>query len=133
MLFIELFIDYWRWHYTTAIKNIFSIWGDFIWFIWNYFSVGQLTKTLFTPWKRIHEDSPGISELFNLFTSIVITFLMRIVGAVIRTVVIAVGLLLIFIIMAGGILFLVTWIVLPVALAITFAAGVTLLTKNISN
>ncbi len=130
MLLIELFLNYWRWHYSRAILNIILIWKDFIWFLWNYFSIKQLLRTFFVPWKRLREESAGISELFNLFTSVVVTFLMRIIGVIIRSIVIITGLIFILLALAGGVLFLVFWITMPVILTVTLTAGVQMLIKD---
>ncbi|MDO8493499.1 MAG: hypothetical protein Q7S19_03090 [bacterium] len=131
MFLLQLFFDYWRWHYGTAIANILSIWSDFFWFLRSYFSTGRFAGTFFVPWRNIHEDSAGISEFFKLISSVVTAFSMRIIGTTIRLIIMVLGLVSKILLATLGVLFLILWIVMPVALAITFAVGVNLLIKDL--
>ena len=130
MVLIELLINYLRWHYTLAVRNIFLIWSDFVWFLWNYFSIRQLTRTFFVPWRRLGETAVDIFDFFNYFSSIVITFLMRIVGMIVRTLVIITGLISIFLSAIVGLGFLLVWILMPLLLVIIFVVGIKMVIKR---
>ncbi len=128
MLLIQLLANYFIWHYTLAIKNIFLIWGDFVWFLWNYFSIRQLTGTFFFPWKRLGETATDIFDFYNYFFAIVINLLMRIVGIFIRSVVIISGLMGILLMILSGLVFIVAWFFMPFIVIVVLGVGLKLLT-----
>lgn len=114
------------WIYFVAPLQFLKIWSDFIWFLYNFFSIHLLTTTLFSRWQQIGEvrHKRGFEELFSV---IVLNSLMRIVGFIIRTIVIIFGLVVIlFAILFGAAAFIV-WFLLPVIMVITFATGAHLL------
>lgn len=126
MVLFELAWNYLKWHYTLAIVNIFSIWGNFCWFLWNYFSIRQLARTLFTPWRRLAESADSVFDFFNYFSSILITLIMRVVGVLVRSAVILIGLATMALVTATGAIFLLAWILMPFILIMLLAVGVEL-------
>lgn len=40
------------WYFNEGIHGTFEIWKNFLFFIWNFFSVKELFLTLFSPWHR---------------------------------------------------------------------------------
>ncbi len=94
-----------------------------MWFLWNYFSIRQLVRTFFVPYKRLGESAVTIFDFFNYFSAIVITALMRIVGVIVRSIVIAIGLVSIFFTVIFGFIFLIVWLLAPVIFVIAFGVG----------
>ncbi|MBI3632913.1 MAG: hypothetical protein HY226_01325 [Candidatus Vogelbacteria bacterium] len=129
MVILRLIGDYFIWHYTVAVKNIFFMWFDFEWFAWNYFSIKQLTRTLFVPWKRLGENTKDYFDLGAVLTAVVVTTLMRLLGALIRLSTIIFGLFLMVLLIPLCVLALIAWILMPVILGFIFALGVELLVK----
>lgn len=110
------------WYYNESIHELFEIWKNFLFFFWRYFSILELIKTLLSPWRR---DVSGQNwrgfhpiktlELFleNIFS--------RLIGAMVRLVVIVFGLGISFIIFLGGIVVIFLWIGAPLVLLFIFA------------
>ena len=123
---------YFAWHYTKALKNIVAITKNLAWFFWHFFSVGLLTMTLFSPWQRIQEERPKNSIAIGpILSTILINVLMRITGAVIRSVMIAVGLATIIVVITGGAVFFVLWLLFPVLIIGTLLLGIGILVKSL--
>lgn len=114
------------WMYFIAPLQFLKIWSNFIWFVYNFFSIHLLLTTLFSKWQRIGETrrQRGFEALFSAF---IINSLMRIVGFIIRSIVILVGLVMVlFAILLGATLFVAWFLILPL-IVISFAAGVYLI------
>jgi hypothetical protein len=114
MLFTNLIKDYFIWHYSSAIKEVFHIWKNFLWFVIHLFSIPQLIKTWASPWKRVHEERTRAWNLEDFVGSLFIGLLSRLVGFLIRTIFILVGSLFFIITIILGFLLILTWFVLPV-------------------
>ena len=102
------------WLYFDVPRNILKAWRNFLLFNLNYFSIPLLLKTLFSHWRRYGYSYPrgfDIKGYFEVFTSNLIS---RILGAIMRSVLIIIGILIeIFIVLAGLIVFL-GWLALPI-------------------
>jgi len=86
-----LVLAYLKWHYGRGLKELFGVFGNFLWFVSNFFSFKLLLKTLFAPWKRLGESYGSIFDFENFASSFVINLLMRLVGFITKTIVIIVG------------------------------------------
>ena len=105
------------WHFLEVPREILKAWKNFLLFNLNYFSIVLLLKTFFSHWRRYkwtnQERGFNIGRFFECFFSNLIS---RILGAVIRTVLIFIGLLVeVFIIFAGAVMFI-GWLILPALL-----------------
>jgi hypothetical protein len=123
MNLLLIFPRYLIWHYSGAFGDIFGLFGNFTWFLYNYFSIGLLFGTLFSPWKRLARDVYGPKPSF--FSNLAVNLLMRISGFFVRLATIAIGIFsivaLFFILLAV----LMAWFFLPAifALLIILAIG----------
>ena len=72
--------------------------------ILHFFSISTLLGTLFSPWKRLKEDYKKGLDIAEFFTSLAVNILMRILGAIMRSVVILVGLFALVVVFALGLL-----------------------------
>jgi len=129
MRLLTLIPYYLAWHYTRAIADLISIWGNLIWFTTNHFSFGVLFRTLFSPFKRLNEKYPGGINFGKLFEVVVINILMRIVGFCLRIVVILVGLAALIVVIGLGLVSLVIWIIAPFLIVFLFIAGLIAIIK----
>lgn len=129
MEFIYLFFDYVIWHYTRGLLDLLEVSFNFLWFTWNYFSIKQLVKTFLTPWHRLGEISSNRWNLFDVFSSVVITNTMRAVGMLVRGITIIFGILALIIVLALELIFLVIWIAMPIIIAFVLYLSVSLLLK----
>ncbi len=127
MNFVLFFTSYVQWHYGRALRGIFMLWLNTLLFVVHYFSLLLLFKTLLAPWKRLQETYKGGIGLENILGLIIVNTVMRAVGAVIRLVVIAVGLAVLVLVVVGFIPFVFLWILAPAAVVVLFLNGFALL------
>ena len=78
----------------------------------DYFSINLLIKTLFAPFRQISADETGvsISDKSRVFFD---KLLSRIIGAVVRSFMILIGLIVIFLQILLGIFTLIFWFIVP--------------------
>lgn len=118
---------YLTWHYTKAFADIFVVWGNFLWFVLHFFSVPVLFRTLFSPWRRLHEVYQKGFDPGAFFGTLIVNLIMRVVGVAIRIAFIIIGLVFFLFVLVTGILFFLFWIIAPLALFIMVTTGITLL------
>jgi hypothetical protein len=123
MRFFTLIPYYLVWHYTNGILNYLSIWGNFIWFSYNYFSFKVLLKTLFSPFKRLSEKNFRGFDPGKFFGDLIVNILMRIIGFMMRIGVILIGVAVTTIVVLGGLGLFIVWLVLPLFLGFCVIAG----------
>ncbi|MGA2418044.1 MAG: hypothetical protein ABSF55_02305 [Candidatus Staskawiczbacteria bacterium] len=109
----NIFVEWFFWHFYETPTFLFGVWKNYIFFALNYFSLPVLLKSLFAPWRKYKWNYPkgiNVVEFFNTFISNAFS---RILGAVMRAVLIVAGILFqIFVILAGLIIFL-AWLLIP--------------------
>lgn len=127
MLFLSIVHHYLLWHYSRAYLEIFHVWTNFLWFVSNFFSIVQLAKAWFAPFKRMVEGRGETWNFEDLAAFIVIGLISRIIGAILRTVVIGIGLLALLVTVGIGVVVLALWIVAPVLMFLLVAYGIVLL------
>ena len=112
------------WHYTEALADWWRIVGNFVWFFFHMFSIGLLTRTLFSPFKRMQEERKKGSLAFEDWGgAIIVNLLMRIIGFLVRLMIILVGIIFIlFTILIGATAFLL-WLILPALVAFLLVFG----------
>src|SRR3989344_3793413 len=86
MSVISLLKSYIGWHYSLALEAWWLIYTNCLWFLFNFFSVSILIRTLFSPWRRLTESYPTSFAPGAAAEILIINLLMRAVGLVIRTV-----------------------------------------------
>ena len=131
MVFFTLTRNYFQWHYTLAFIDIFHIWRNITNFLFNFFSIPILIRTFFSPWRRLHADreTEGFDLVDSLSTGLV-NLIMRIVGALMRSMLIVIGLCAVVVAIVGGIIFFILWTVAPIIIVLLCAAGIHLLFFN---
>jgi hypothetical protein len=113
MLFLSIAYHYFAWHYSSAFREMFHVWKNLLWFVFRFFSIAQLLNSWFAPWKRITVDRGETWNLEDLAGFIVVGCISRIIGFVIRTAVICLGLTCLLITLIGGIGAYIFWIIAP--------------------
>lgn len=120
-------IQYLVWHFIDSPKAILKGWNNFLLFNLNYFSIPTLLRTFFSHWRKYYSPYGRTFSPTKWFESFVFNMFSRIIGAILRTVFIIIGLSLeIFIIAAGLIVFL-GWLILPFSLIFGFFFGLKLI------
>jgi hypothetical protein len=118
---------YVRWHYGRALKGVFDITLSGMWFFWHFFSISILAKTFFAPFERLHETRHRKFDVEEMFSTVAVNTVMRLVGMLVRAVFIVVGLLAIVLICITGIVGFFAWLMLPALCAFLIIMGFTLL------
>jgi hypothetical protein len=118
---------YIHWHYSRALHGIIAIAGNIIWFIWNFFSIGILAKTLFAPWQRLQEAHHRGFDLGGYVSTMLLNTIMRFVGFLIRFIFIIIGLATIAFAFLATIGVFIVWLLLPVVVVVMFIFGIILL------
>lgn len=114
---------YIAWHYTRAIKNFITIWGNLISLSFSFFSVATLFRTLFAPYKRMGEQYQGGFDLEDILGTAIVNTMMRIVGMVMRSILIIIGLVCTLGVIVLGLGAFIIWLVFPVLAPFLFFAG----------
>ncbi len=127
MKFARLFGYYVAWHYGPAFLDIWGIYKNFLWFLYNFFSIPTLLKTLFSSLKRLHEAYSKDFEPAELFAAFAVNILMRILGAILRLFVIIIGTLSLIFSVFLLVFFFFGWILLPFAVSLLFLFGFSLI------
>ena len=102
------------WQFYEMPKFLLQAWNNYFMFAANYFSVPQLLKTFFAPWRRYNWRYPKGFDVVEFFNTLVSNIFSRILGAIMRTVLIITGILLqVFVAIAGLVVFII-WLLVPV-------------------
>ena len=104
-----------------------GVYLNFLWFVTNFFSIPNLLATFVSPFMRMQEGFSRGFDPEDIAAVIVVNILMRIVGVVMRTVVIAAGLVCLGVVFVGGLVIMALWIFVPFIVIGLFMAGVTTL------
>src|SRR5688572_8031457 len=116
---VNCLMDYLFWHYRNGISDAKNLSKNLLWFLWNFFSINLLLKTLFSPWQKLNERRTK-GSLQSFFESLVINTLMRLVGAVIRLIFIFLGLIIIAFSAVLLFFFNILWLIMPAIVAVSF-------------
>ena len=91
MNIVTIIWGYIKWHYSQAIRGMAKIWKNIIVFLFNYFSIALLFKNFFDPWKRMTERKPSFFQTKEYFTASLSNMIMRLLGMVLRTLMLIIG------------------------------------------
>ncbi|MDP2951165.1 MAG: hypothetical protein Q8N55_02150 [bacterium] len=119
MIQSPIIIKWLKWHYIDAFKGILNAWGNFLWFNLEHFSVKGLLKSLFSHWRGDKSSYGRGFDLRVFLTSLLFNLISRILGAIMRTIVILFALILEGIIFGLGVVILLVWLLLPFSTIIT--------------
>lgn len=120
----NIIFQYLIWQFFDAPKNILKAWKNFLLFNLNYFSIPLLLKTLFSPWHRYKVSYGRGFDFSRYFEAFFSNLIFRLLGAIIRTLLIVIGLLIEVFIVLGGLIAFFCWLVLPAILILGFIFGI---------
>lgn len=130
MFALVLVRDYALWHYTKAFALMTHVFANLLWFIWHFFSIPQLAKNLFAPFKRITEKRRGFS-FEDIAGTIIVNLLSRLIGALLRTLIVLLGLTILGLSSLFFLAIYLFWVLLPVLMMTTFVYGLILILTNL--
>ena len=124
LLFFPLYI---RWHYHEGIKEFVSNGKSLISFLFHFFSIPVLLRTLFVPWKRLSENYTKTFDPGDLFGTFVTNTILRVVGAIMRIIVMLCGIVSTGVFAALVFCGFLIWILLPIVVAFLVGLSLSLL------
>lgn len=122
-----IFLQYLVWHYFDMPKLILVGWKNYLYFIFNYFSVFTLLKTLFSHWHKYRLFYAKSFEPWKYFETAVFNLFSRIIGFLLRIIFIICGILGEIFVFLSGLVLLLLWLALPFILILGFFYGFKLL------
>lgn len=109
----NIFVDWFLWHFYEMPKFLFEVWKNYILFALNYFSVPALLKSFFSPWRQYRWFYPKSFDILEFFNTLISNTFSRIIGAMMRIVLIIAGVILQIFVLALGAVILLAWILVP--------------------
>lgn len=101
------------WQFLEVPGFLLGVWKNYINFALNYFSIPLLLKSLFAPWRNYKWNYPKGFQMGEFFSTLISNMFSRIIGALMRIILIAIGVVFyIFVIFTGLAVFL-FWIFVP--------------------
>lgn len=110
--------DFIYWYFVRVPRNIVQAWANFLKFNLEFFSIPLLLKTFFAHWRQYKWNYPRgfyASKYLEVFFSNLIS---RTLGAIMRTILIIIGLAVEIIIFVIGAAIFIAWLGLPIILII---------------
>ena len=129
MKILSVILGYLKWHYGKALVSLTRVWGNFLYFIREYFSLRLLFTNFFDPWKRMSDSYPKGFDLKKIFYTMLGNFLTRIIGIFLRAGLIIVGLAVYGLTALLYLVALILWLTLPVIIAYLLLGGLILIIK----
>jgi len=123
---MTIFLEVLIWYFRDVPAEILKGWRNFLLFNLNYFSLPLLLKTFFSHWRKYYSPYGRTFEIWKNIESLVFNLMSRIIGALLRTVFIILGILTEILTILAGAIVLVSWILLPVLLLTGFFFGLKL-------
>lgn len=111
--------EYLAWHYRDSLSDLWELENNFLWFGYHFFSLPLLARTFLSPIYRLEEKSARTFDIGAIIGNFIVTTLMRLVGMLVRVVIIATGVLFESALIALALPVLLLWLLLPI-LAILF-------------
>lgn len=119
----NILLAWFSWQFFDTPKFILQAWQNFLKFNLNYFSVPLLLKTLFSHWRRYRWSYGRGFDLPRYLETFASNLISRILGAIMRSILISIGLLVEFFIILGGIIAFLGWLFLPILLILGMYHG----------
>lgn len=124
-----LFVDFMSWWYADGFKDFLKRLGLQLAKITDFFSVGLLVKTLFTPFRLIDSYSSGGQSLDDKVRAGIDKIIARLIGGLIRSTVLVFAIIVIFTTIVIDLIKIILWLSapsLPIIGAALLATGVVL-------
>ena len=123
---MNMFLQVFVWYFWDKPKAILAAWANFLRFNLNYFSLITLLRTFFSHWHRYGYSYGKIFEVWKNIETFVFNIMSRVVGMILRTFLIILGLATEVLIILIGLVIFLGWIFLPILLLAAFLFGLNL-------
>ncbi len=123
-----ILLQYLNWQFIDSPKTILKGWKNFLLFNLDYFSVPVLLRTFFSHWHKYYLPYGKSLDPWRYFEAFVFNVLMsRLIGAILRTFFIIIGVLTEILIFLIGLIVFLGWLILPFVLIFGFIYGLRLI------
>ena len=125
---LSLFVtDYMRWHYREAPAALFHIWLNLMRYTEQLFSVRLHAHTLFSPWHRITDTPRKKFDVEEFAMAFVVNTMSRLIGFLLRTLLIVIGLLCLSVLCIMIVPALLIWYTAPIMITVAILVGLTII------
>jgi len=111
----NIFSEWILWQFYEVPIFLLEVWKNYLSFAANIFSVKTLLKTLFSPWRKYNWRYPKGFDIVEFFNTLISNIFSRILGFLMRIVLIITGLLLWVLVFLTGMAVIVCWVLTPLA------------------
>jgi hypothetical protein len=101
------------WQFYEVPRFLLQIWNNYMAFASNFFSFKLLLKTFFSPWRRYKWRYPKGFDVAEFFNTLISNIFSRILGAMMRTVLIIMGVISQVTVALVGLVIFIAWLLLP--------------------
>lgn len=112
----NIVIQYLIWHFYDVPRGLIKAWQNYLLFNLNYFSLLLLVKTFLAPWRRYVWSYGRGFDLKKYLEALVSNLISRIIGAVVRSFLILIGLVTEIFVFFAGLILIIGWLILPLLL-----------------
>ena len=123
----SIIIQYLIWHFFDVPKEIVKAWKNYLVFNLRYFSIFLLLKTFFSHWRKYKWSYGRGLDLKRYFEAFFSNLISRTLGAIIRSFLILLSLIIEIFIFQAGIIVLLFWLGLPAFLILSLMFSVKLI------
>lgn len=116
---------YIAWYVTDGFRDIMMFWENLLWFGYHFFSIELLAKTFFRPIYRMQDryGAKGL-DLEYIAQTFVTNTISRLVGMLLRLIIIIVGVVFELVIFILGPLLLFFWALIPLLIPVLLFSGI---------
>ena len=114
---IDVLIKYFHWHYFKQSGTILLGWKNLLRFNLEFFSIPVLLRTFFWPWRKYEDSFAKGFDLMQVLEVITFNMMSRVIGILLRSILIVMGISLEIIIFFGGLIILTIWLTVPLLIS----------------
>ncbi len=127
MVLLSIAKHYITWHYTRALREIWHVAKNLLWFVVHFFSLPQLFRAYFAPFRRITEERGRSFSFEDLAGYLIINLISRLIGFILRSVIIVSGLLSLLVLCLGILILYILWLAAPVTVLGSLLLGLSVM------
>lgn len=120
----SIFVQYLIWQFYDSPKEILKGWRNFLLFNLDYFSLSLLLRTFFWHWHKYYYPYGKAFDPWRYFEAFVFNMMSRLIGLLLRTFFIILGIVAEILIFFIGIIIFLGWFLLPFISLSMFIFGI---------